>query len=67
MANQYKMINDLDKTDIFLNSKRHTPKECSLDIGDAKSQLTIVCQNIRSIHKNFDNFSVFLSGLDFFA
>ncbi|KAJ8707861.1 hypothetical protein PYW07_011538 [Mythimna separata] len=65
MANQYNMINDLDKTDIYINSKCNTPKECSLDIGDAKSQLTIVCQNIRSIHKNFDNFSVFLSELDF--
>ena len=65
MDNQHKLIEELDETDIYVSNKIFDPRECLINIGDVKKQLTIVCQNIRSILKNFDDFSLFLNRLNF--
>lgn len=65
MANQIDLINDIESTDIFISLKHNCPEQCVNDFGDVRKQLTIVNQNIRSILKNFDNFEIFLSRLNF--
>lgn len=65
MALQNRLIEDIDNTDIFFNTRLTSPEECPNILGDVKNQVTIICQNIRSILKNFDHFNIFLSRLKF--
>lgn len=65
MANRFNFIQDLDQTDLYSSYRSNSIQECVNYIGDQNLHLTIICQNIRSIQKNFDNFVVFLSRLQF--
>lgn len=62
---RHEFFNDLDSTDFIPSTYTFSPGSCLNNLGDVSSQLTIVSQNIRSINKNFDKLTVFLSLLKF--
>lgn len=65
MASQIDLIDEIDRTEIYFSTKHNHPEQCVKDLGIVKNQLTIVHQNIRSINKNFDNCTLFLTRLGF--
>lgn len=65
MANIAEIIDDIDNTDFTSSLILESIDECKVHLGDLSKQYTVVIQNIRSINKNFDEFSVLLSRLLF--
>ena len=65
MTNIAEIIDDVDNTTFTTTMKLDSIDECSFHLGDTKKQYTAVVQNIRSIKKNFDEFSVLLDRLLF--
>lgn len=65
MTSQYNLLRDIDNTELNYSVKHNHPEKCKDNIGSIEDKLTIIHQNIRSIQKNFDNFAIFLTRLNF--
>lgn len=59
------LIEDIDDTDLTQSFSTDAPEYCLSHLESTHFQLTVICQNIRSVQKNFDHFLVFLSRLQF--
>lgn len=59
------LLNDIDKTELTYSTCINYPENCLDVLRNIKSQYSIICQNIRSVQKNFNSFLVFLNRLNF--
>lgn len=59
------LINNIDNTFPVQSFRTFRPENCKTILGTTGSQLTVLTQNIRSVRKNFNYFTIFLSRLKF--